>query len=184
MTETYQEEKNNLYQNYIIESNRDMKEKIKELEEKIKELEKEKDMLEEDNESMEKKLPYLRGIVINEHESSSKNYEIIKLMIEDRNKLVNDANWYILMKTIIFVIVLTSAPIAWSIYIFSNNNNIFSLYLTSISIITLFYFIFLPDFVFESNKRIELPKTVKDKLKIYKEHRKNNTYLEQLVNNC
>ena len=172
----------NEYESYVIQSNLNMINKIEKLEEKIKELETENQTLNEESDNMEKKLPYLRGLLVNEYESCKQVYEIVKLLMVLRKKNTDDIHEYIILKSFTFVMILVSAPIAWLTYIYYNSQ-IFSILLTANSICALIYFAFIPEFVFEKGRKEELPQIIQKKLSDYKKHRQNSNYLEELANN-
>ena len=172
----------NEYESYVIQSNLNMINKIEKLEEKIKELESENQTLNEESDNMEKKLPYLRGLLINKYESCKQVYDIVKMLMNLRKKNTDDIHEYIILKSLTFFIILASAPIAWLVYIYYNSQ-IFSILLTANSVCALFHFAFIPEFVFEKGEKEDLLQLIQQKLSDYKKHRKNSNYLEELANN-
>ena len=170
-------------QEYIINTNKELSEKYNELLPKIKQLEKDLEKEEEDHDSTSRKIIYLRGLLINEYIMRKKIYETFVEMKEDRRKMISHFNRYAFFKNLLFIIVLASTPMAWSMK-WMMDIDVFSIYLTLSGVLCLVYFIFLPHFVFENGIENKLSKKTDSLLKEYKDHVKNTSYLEELLNNC
>lgn len=170
-------------QEYIINTNKELTKKINELLPKIKQLEKDLEKEEDDHDTTSKKITYLRGLLINEYTMRKKIYETFVEMKENRRKMISHFNRYAFFKNLLFIIVLASTPMAWTMK-WMMGVDVFATYLTLSGVLCLIYFIFLPQFVFENSIENKLSKKTASLLKEYKEHVKNTSYLEELLNNC
>lgn len=179
----YNPDKSQSLQDYIIEFNKDLHKKYNELLQKNKELEVQYEQEQDDHDSTSKKLPYLRGLLKNEYLMRKEVYDIFLKMKEDRKHMVIKFNRYAFFKNLLFIVVLASMPLAWGTYYFLDRDT-FALYLTLNFVLCLYYFIALPHFVFEGPMKHELPENASKLLTKYKEHVRNTSYLEELLDNC
>jgi hypothetical protein len=181
--EEYNPDNQESIQSYLINSNKELNKKINKILPKIQSLEKDLEKEEDDHDNTERKITYLRGLLVNEYAMRKEIYEVCFLLKEERSLMIAKFNRYVFFKQILFFIVLASTPMAWAMKLIMHVD-VFAAYLTLSGICCLFYFVLLPEFVFESSVENKIPKKADILLKKYKEHVKNTSYLEELANNC
>lgn len=169
---------------YIIKNNQELRKENTEIIKEIKELEKKLENLENENDELEKKLPYLRGLAINEYENNKKLYELLKDLKKERKVLIYQYKHFIIIRNWILLLVFLSPLLSYLFsYIFYGINFTFTINLFNSFIAIVYLFYTEPHFSTYQIK-LELSQEIKDKWKEYTRMRENNNYLEQLVDNC
>jgi len=164
------EEKDNSYVEYIIYQNDMLHTKNRKLEEDIYTISTERDTYIEENERYEKGVTGLRGMAINEYEMSKMLENVIegykKVNRQEHTKL-NDmyrmTGIYIVLSSIAIIVMLAGYDM--------------------FSVLNLGYmaFIMCCKKTYWNYSRPKLPQNYQDKVDEYKELRKNQSYIQQLV---
>lgn len=161
---------NNVYENFLITTNKDYRREIQTLQEKLQATERERDEFEEDNGKIETSQRYMRGILKNYYEIDQQN----KKISDTANGLVNSSHRTSFLVKVMAVIVSIS-----SLVVLSQDN---WLYTAPPIILFLFSLSALYDNLILRESHV-LDKMLKDTAKEINDIKKTNELLPDLFDN-